>query len=121
EEDVVVADRRVGGGDDGVDVAREDEARPRRHEGYVGLRIVEDGTTVRTRDQRRMEREPELGAVKPIERDLGREKRLGDVETGPILELMAAAVEAPHLEDQSVAEGTRDQVPGEDPEGPGAA
>ena len=68
-----------------------------------------------------MERQTELAAVQPVEGDLRREELLGDVEPGAILKLVAAAVERPHLERETVVPRPGDQVLGEDPEARGAA
>ena len=117
EEDVLVVRRRAGRRHDGVDVTREDEVRPARHERDVGLRVVEDRPAIRSRRQQRVERKRELAAVEPVERDLRAQELLRDVEPGAVLELVGPPVEGPHLEHEArLLLGARDQVLRQDAE-----
>jgi hypothetical protein len=101
EEDVVVARCGVRRGDDRVDVAREDQVRPVGEERDVVLGVVEDGAAVERR-QLGLSGRPSSPPLEPVEGDLRIGLRLGDVEAGGVLELVAAPVVRPDLDDQLI-------------------
>src|SRR5262249_37653693 len=64
----------------------------------------------------RVQRERQLAAVEPVERDLGAQELLRDVQARHVLELVRTAVEGPDLEHESVRLGARDEMVGENAE-----